>query len=67
VIKKIAHITENVQVGSFIIRQGGHPTQPCNIINTSHNTRPEKQGGKGVTEISLVFAQQGVKDVDNLL
>jgi hypothetical protein len=39
--KKITHVTENVHVSSFIIRQGGHPTQTCNIINSSH-TRPGK-------------------------
>jgi hypothetical protein len=65
----MAHITENVHMGSFIIRQGGQHTQTCNIINSIHTTRPGKRGGGWGKKMEkyLVFAQRGVKDVDNLL
>ena len=47
-IEKTAHtsITENVYVGSYINRQGGHPTQTYNINNSSHSTRTGVGGGK---------------------
>jgi len=63
VIKKNAHVTENVHVVSFISTQGGHPTQKCNIINSSHNTIPGKWGGGGAGRKFLCFSPKRAKKI----